>query len=72
LKKNLIILLVVALLFAVLVALGLRGRQVPSSDSQNSQRPEAPDFALNLLGGGELTFPEGGHRPAVLNFMASW
>lgn len=71
-KKNLIILLVVALFFAVLIAFGLRGKKTPSSDSQNGQKPQAPEFVLNLLGGGEFTFPEATTRPAVLNFMASW
>lgn len=68
-KKNLIILLVVVLFFAVLIAFGLRSRETPS---QNSQKPQAPKFVLNLLGGGEFTFPEPEARPTVLNFMASW
>lgn len=73
-KKNLVLWLGVILFFAVLIAFGLRGREAPpGTGSKESEKPLAPMFSLNLLGGeGKFDFPEAQRRPVVLTFMASW
>lgn len=73
-KKTLVLWLGVILFFAVLIAFGLRGREAPpGTDSKESEKPLAPMFSLNLLGGeGKFDFPEAQRKPTLLNFTASW
>lgn len=53
--------------------------RIPTSDTQMGQMPaspregfSAPDFALDLLGGGQVTLSELHGKPVVVNVWASW
>lgn len=48
------------------------GAQEAGNDGAVRQRPEAPEFSLELLEGDTLTLADTRGRPAVLNFWATW
>ncbi len=64
----------VALVIAMLVSLlafGLVNEGESGTGSAMLNR-EAPDFTLNLFGGGTFTLSENRGRPVVMNIWASW
>jgi cytochrome c biogenesis protein CcmG/thiol:disulfide interchange protein DsbE len=64
----------VALVVAALVSLlafGLLNKGEEGSGSSMLNR-EAPDFTLNLFGGGTFTLSENRGQPVVMNIWASW